>query len=323
MVETPARETGRNPNKNNEHGASRMVGTWMRRLALVFLVAFLVTVGLSALQVAAARAEVAAASPAAGPARADAGAAAAVAPGMTPAFRKKVVAAEAEVAAKRADEAELRAQHAAGRARQAAGAVQTVQAAQSPQFQSSIAAIDEHLEKELRQTGMWSEQAPVGLSDLRVLRVSYWGFDDEVHSGRLIVNQAWAVQLGKVFHKIFDARFPIRRMDPVDYLGQTGQGLVASDDTLSFNGRKMRGSSSWSMHAYGLAVDIDPAENPYVNGNTVIPEGFDAYLDRTRDEEGMLHSSDVVVEAFESIGWKWGGDWTRPKDYMHFSSTGK
>jgi D-alanyl-D-alanine carboxypeptidase len=77
------------------------------------------------------------------------------------------------------------------------------------------------------------------------------------------------------------------------------------------------------MHAYGLAVDIDPFENPYVKGDVIIPETAGVDLDRSRREEGMIERQDVVVRAFAAIGWKWGGDWPGAKDYMHFSSNAK
>jgi hypothetical protein len=60
-----------------------------------------------------------------------------------------------------------------------------------------------------------------------------------------------------------------------------------------------------------------------VKGSLIIPDEGQAYLDRSVKKPGMLVSGAVAVEAFKSIGWKWGGDWTRPKDYMHFSSTGR
>lgn len=193
----------------------------------------------------------------------------------------------------------------------------------APVFEFSITPIDEGLKSEMIEHGVWSPEAPVGLDELRVLHVNYWGFDGNVHSGRLVVNHAWAPQLATVFEKIFDARFPILRMDPVDYLGATGEGVEASNNTMSYNGRKMRGGSSWSMHAYGLALDINPVENPCIKGDSVVPTPGKNFVDRSQDAPGMLHPDGVVMQAFKEIGWKWGGDWKSFKDYMHFSSNGK
>jgi hypothetical protein len=74
------------------------------------------------------------------------------------------------------------------------------------------------------------------------------------------------------------------------------------------------------MHAYGLAIDLNPIENPYTGcGRTRIKESV-PYLDRSKRRRGMV--TPAVVEAFRSVGWGWGGDWTGTKDYMHFSAIG-
>jgi hypothetical protein len=76
------------------------------------------------------------------------------------------------------------------------------------------------------------------------------------------------------------------------------------------------------MHAYGLAIDINTVENPWVSGNDVSPPNGRPYVDRSRKATGMIHAGDAVVRAFAGIGWKWGGSWPGAKDYQHFSSTG-
>ena len=100
----------------------------------------------------------------------------------------------------------------------------------------------------------------------------------------------------------------------------TGDG----NDTASFACRPSTGSTTtWSRHAYGLAIDVNPFHNPYVKGAVVLPELATAYLDRGNVRPGMIVSNDVVVRAFRSIGWEWGGDWKTLKDYQHFSDNGR
>ena len=82
-------------------------------------------------------------------------------------------------------------------------------------------------------------------------------------------------------------------------------------------------STHWSEHAYGRAVDVDPFQNPYVRGGLVLPELALAYTDRGRLRPGMITAGGPVVAAFRAVGWTWGGSWSTPKDYMHFSSTGR
>lgn len=212
---------------------------------------------------------------------------------------------------------------AAGEIGSALSATSTTATTTAPHFESSIGPIDDELKSELVSSERWRPDCPVSLEELRVITVSYWDFDGRSQTGRLIVNQAWAAQLCGVFQELFAARFPIRRMDPIDRLGLTGQGLLASDNTMSYNGRRIRGGDSWSMHAYGLAVDINPVENPYITKSGVTPALGADFVDRAKEAPGMIDETSVVVRAFAAIGWRWGGDWKTVKDYMHFSSNGK
>jgi hypothetical protein len=74
------------------------------------------------------------------------------------------------------------------------------------------------------------------------------------------------------------------------------------------------------MHAFGTAVDINPVENPYVDGSLVSPPNGEPYADRSDARPGMVYERDVVWSAFRTIGWQWGGTWLPTLDYQHFSS---
>jgi hypothetical protein len=195
----------------------------------------------------------------------------------------------------------------------------TTQKPQPARFQWSVATIDDALKQAMTESGVWRSGAPVSLGDLRVLRVSFWDFNGKVQSGQLVVNQAWAKQLAGVFRTLFDARFPIRGMDPTRPAGVTGT-LDQADNTRSFQARRVNGG--WSMHAYGQAVDINPAENPWMHGGSVTPGVGAAFKDRSLDAPGLVKPNSIVVRAFKAIGWTWGGTWSSSKDYMHFSSNG-
>jgi poly-gamma-glutamate synthesis protein (capsule biosynthesis protein) len=112
-------------------------------------------------------------------------------------------------------------------------------------------------------------------------------------------------------------------MRPVDAYGSDDERSMAADNTSAFNCRRVAGSSSWSEHARGLAIDINPLENPEIRGGRVLPPAGAAFTDRSRWRRGMIHSEDAVVRAFAAIGWRWGGYWRSPKDYQHFSATGR
>jgi hypothetical protein len=189
-----------------------------------------------------------------------------------------------------------------------------------PQFRASVAAVSPALRAQLVS---WRPGCPVGLDDLRVLTLSHWGFDGTVKRGRLMVHEDAARPLVSVFRSLFEARFPIRRMQLVDRYGGDDFRSIEADNTSAFNCRRATGSGSWSLHAYGLAIDLNPLENPYVaNGRTSHRRSV-PYVDRSPPRRGMVLEGDVVVRAFDRIGWGWGGRWAEPKDYQHFSAAGR
>jgi D-alanyl-D-alanine carboxypeptidase len=174
-----------------------------------------------------------------------------------------------------------------------------------------------------RMTGVsWHPGCPVGLDQLRLLRVGYWGFDGAAHQGELVVNSSAAPALSRAFGQLFAARFPIRQMRVVDDFGGDDERSMLADNTSAFNCRQVPGSAVWSQHAFGLAVDVNPFENPEVRDDAVDPPAAAAWADRTRASPAMISHGDAVWQAFDEIGWPWGGDWRSLKDYQHFSASG-
>jgi hypothetical protein len=113
-------------------------------------------------------------------------------------------------------------------------------------------------------------------------------------------------------------------MRPIDAYGGNDERSLAADNTASFNCRYAiaSGPKRWSAHAYGLAIDVNPVENPYLLNGRVHPRAGRAYLDRSRVRRGMAVRSGLLVSAFASVGWQWGGRWASSPDYQHFSATG-
>jgi D-alanyl-D-alanine carboxypeptidase len=192
-----------------------------------------------------------------------------------------------------------------------------------PVFHGSVSRIDAATRAEMIGSS-WHRGCPVAIADLRLLRLVYLGFDDLVHRGRLIVHEGEARPIRRVFRTLFYAHYPFRRMRLVDAYGGSDDRSMAADNTSAFNCRHVGGPASpWSMHAYGKAVDVNPVENPYVQGSYVSPPAGESYVDRSRHAKGMIHDGDRVVRAFAAQGWKWGGYWTSPIDYQHFSTNGR
>ncbi len=165
-------------------------------------------------------------------------------------------------------------------------------------------------------------RCPVRWSDLRLLRLPYVGFDGAAHRGELVVAAEHAREVVGVFARLYDARWPIRRMRTTAAYGGSDQRSMAADNTSGFNCRRVAGSDRWSAHAFGAAIDINPVENPDLHDGSVRPavgRPF-ARLPRAAGTPvplGVIRSGDIIVEAFAAIGWKWGGTWSTP-DYQHF-----
>jgi hypothetical protein len=180
---------------------------------------------------------------------------------------------------------------------------------------------------QVRHAGAWHPGCPVPLSQLRLLIVSYVCFDGQAHTGQLVVNRSAAAPLGRVFTKLHALRFPIRP----SFADRYGPALPPHrrGRDRDFECRQAapspcvggKGTGSWSEHAFGEAVDLNPLENPYVGCGQSRDPATRPYFNRSRHRSGMV--TPAVVRAFRSIGWGWGGTWIgSTKDYMHFSATG-
>ena len=169
----------------------------------------------------------------------------------------------------------------------------------------------------------WRPGCPVGPGDLRRVVVSHWGYDGVVHEGQMIVATFYAEALLGVFRSLYDERFPIERMEPVAYFGADDNRSMAANNSSAFNCRTVAGTRTWSEHAFGTAIDLNPVQNPYVRGAFVSPPAGRSWSDRTSLVAGMISAGGPVVRAFAAIGWQWGGAWRSAQDYQHFSASGR
>jgi hypothetical protein len=188
-----------------------------------------------------------------------------------------------------------------------------------PAFTSRVSMVDA-----AQLGGTWHAGCPVGPSQLRLLQMTYWGFDNQPHLGLMVVNVSVVDSVIHVFSTLYTARFPIEEMVPEAAYGGNDNAAAAADDTSGFNCRYAvaPGPPQWSVHAYGEAIDVNDVQNPYIDGTTIIPPAGAAYEDRSDMRPGMAVWGGTLVDAFASVGWQWGGRWTGSPDYQHFSSTG-
>jgi hypothetical protein len=170
----------------------------------------------------------------------------------------------------------------------------------------------------------WHSGCPVVATDLRTMRISYWGFDGARHVGSIVVNRSVTGDVRVIFRALYRARFPIRHMEPVAGYGGSDNRSMAADNTSGFNCRYAvaPGPKRWSVHAYGEAIDVNTIENPYLEGGQVLPAAGAAYRNRSDVRPGMAEPDGVLVRAFAQAGWLWGGRWTASPDWQHFSKTG-
>jgi hypothetical protein len=192
-----------------------------------------------------------------------------------------------------------------------------------PPFRGSVSALSPAVRQTM--TGVsWKPGCPVGLDELRIVRARYVGFDGRAHTGRIVVHRDVATEVVAVLRRLYAARFPIRRMVPVDAYGGSDYRSIEADNTSAFNCRYVDGTTRWSEHAYGRAIDLNPIENPYVtSAGTTSHAASRRYLRRAPYRPGMAVEGGAVVRAFDAVDWGWGGRWSGAHDYQHFSASGR
>ena len=177
----------------------------------------------------------------------------------------------------------------------------------------------------------WTPGCPVGRSSLRYVTVNFWGFDGRRSRGALVVHASVAEQAAGAFTALYEQRFRIRQMRPMDSSwghnpkgpGADDYAAMEADNTSAFNCRYVGGQEDrkvYSNHAYGKAIDVNDFENPYVaDDGTVYPDSY--FARRRGPAPGVFSSSSSeAVRAFTSRGMRWGGLWSHP-DYQHFDAS--
>ncbi len=196
-------------------------------------------------------------------------------------------------------------------------------------YAGRVRSLPASLSAEMRGT-TWKPGCPVPLTDLALLRFNHWDFHGRVQRGPMVVHQDVAEDVLWVFGRLYEARFPIKRMALTkEFIPEEFEPRISSPRsvTASFNCRPvitpLGPGDDFSQHSYGMAIDINPVQNPFVTADGFVRNRMAIpYLDRSVQLTGMIHDGDVVVRSFAAIGWEWGGNWSGGKDYMHFSLRG-
>jgi len=166
----------------------------------------------------------------------------------------------------------------------------------------------------------WTEECPIKATDLAYVVMPYWGFDNQAHTGEMLISKKYAKQVAGVFEYMYEERFPIEEMRITNDEEVNGPHHGDLNVTIAFECRRTTGGfKKWSQHAYGTAVDINPFHNPWRRDGYIFPEMATSYLDRANVRRGMIEEHPTIVKKFKKIGWFWGGEWTALNDWMHFS----
>lgn len=166
----------------------------------------------------------------------------------------------------------------------------------------------------------WTEDCPSELDDLVLVMLKHWNASGEITDGAIVVARSHADSVIAIFHSLFEIGYPVASVIPI---GDLPEGIEDTDpdynNTSGLHCRFVQGTTNWSEHARGLAIDMNPLWNPYITSRSLWPPGDERYRDRTLNEPGMIIADDAVVRLFEDNGWFWGGYWNSVKDYHHFA----
>ena len=163
---------------------------------------------------------------------------------------------------------------------------------------------------------------PVTPSQLVRLTFPYWDLNGGIGEGNVVVASNQAAPIARALAQAYESVFPLGKAVPVEVYGGSDPASMQDNNTSAFNCRTVTGNPRRiSQHSYGNAIDVNPAENPYVIGSSVYPTGSTGYLNRAVVRPGMIEPGDAIAGTMANLGWYWGARWADP-DYQHFSSNG-
>lgn len=180
---------------------------------------------------------------------------------------------------------------------------------------------------DMKSRNVLHPRAPVGCDRLRLIRFNHLGFDGRLHQGEIMVMDAVANHVSQIFERLMEKNFPIEKARLMNYYNGDDDRAIADNNTSGFNHRNVEGSNALSLHAYGLAIDINPKQNPYVKRDrtgvmlSVSPPSSINYVRRLRSfSDPRLGMAESILDVFAEHGFSvWGGYWPYEVDYQHFA----
>lgn len=176
--------------------------------------------------------------------------------------------------------------------------------------------ITEEMLGKMITSNVWNHDCPVKITDLALLGISYIDFAGHQKEGEMLVHKSVKDATLSIFEELYQINFPIHNMETIEKFDGDDDKSMAANNSSCFNFRKIAGTDRFSIHSYGLAIDINPKQNPCISEGKIYPEAGTDYLNREIQKPGMV---EPIVDIFKRNGFEtWGGEWTEPVDYHHF-----
>ena len=176
--------------------------------------------------------------------------------------------------------------------------------------------------KSLIDNNVWNDDCPVHYSELTIQKVPYVNFDGFSQIGELLIATTVVESVTLIFEELYHIKFPIHQIKLIDEFSGDDLLSMEANNSSAYNGRRIMNTEKWSSHAYGVAIDINPLQNPYMvfdsdsSSIKVYPSKGLKYVNRGIQKPGMVEE---IVSIFKKHGFtEWGGNWELKPDYHHF-----
>lgn len=185
------------------------------------------------------------------------------------------------------------------------------------------------LKQEMKNKNTWRKECPVALERLKLITFSYYDFEGNIHNnGEMIILDAACTHALEIFQELYDIKFPVAKANIIEKYNGNDEDSLADNNSSCFNCREITGGGLPSIHSYGLAIDINPVQNPYIAPQEIdnekvghikiLPKAGSEFLNRTNIRPGMAEC-EGVIEIFKKHGFRiWGGTWNSLLDWQHF-----
>ncbi len=171
--------------------------------------------------------------------------------------------------------------------------------------------------KEIMNGKSMPKSASISFEELAYIKLTHYGFDGKTYNGEMVVDKRLAAEVVDIFKELYDKKYPIEKVQLIDEYNADDNLSMNDNNSSAFCYRTIKGTNTISNHGKGMAIDINPFQNPHVIGETTVPAEAFLYSDRTIGDIGIIREGDDCYNAFVKRGWTWGGHWNNP-DYQHF-----